>query len=105
MKAISINNIDRIEITKGSGSVRFGDGAQAGTIQLYTRDTTETTLEYSLGNYGHQSQSLTTGYSGENYIISASSALLIIFNALFACLGEGCLFQLTRDCIQRLVAI
>ena len=70
--AISINNIDRIEITKGSGSVRFGDGAQAGTIQLYTRDTTETTLEYSIGNYGHQSQALTTGYSGENYIISAS---------------------------------
>ena len=69
---IGINNIDRIEITKGSGSVMFGDGAQAGTIQLYTRDTTETTLEGSAGNYGQQTQGFTTGYSRENYIISAS---------------------------------
>ena len=69
---IAINNIDRIEITKGSGSVMFGDGAQAGTIQLYTRDTTETSLEGSAGNYGQQTQAFTTGYSRDNYIISAS---------------------------------
>ena len=69
---IAINNIDRIEITKGSGSVMFGDGAQAGTIQLYTRDTTETSLEGSVGNYGQQTQSFTTGYSKGNYIISVS---------------------------------
>ncbi len=69
---ISINNIDRIEITKGSGSVMFGDGAQSGTIQLYTLDTIETSLEGSAGNYGQQAQGFTTGYSRENYIISAS---------------------------------
>ena len=69
---IPINNIDRIEITKGSGSIMFGDGAQAGTIQLYTRDTTETTLEASAGNYGQQTQAFTTGRSGDKYIITAS---------------------------------
>ena len=63
---IPINNIDRIEITKGSGSIMFGDGAQAGTIQLYTRDTTERPpLETSAGNYGQQTQAFTTGRSGD----------------------------------------
>ena len=70
--SIPINNIERIEITKGSGSVMFGDGAQSGSIQLYTRDTTETTLEGSAGNYGQQNQAFSTGLSEEKYIISAS---------------------------------
>ena len=38
LSSIPINNIERIEITKGSGSVIFGDGAQSGSIQIYTRD-------------------------------------------------------------------
>ena len=49
---IGINNIERIEITKGSGSVVHGDGATGGSIQIYTRDTTETVVQSSVGNYG-----------------------------------------------------
>ena len=32
--SISLSDIERIEITKGSGAVMFGDGATAGTIQI-----------------------------------------------------------------------
>ena len=35
--AIPLSAIDRIEITKGSGSVLNGDGAMAGAIQIHTR--------------------------------------------------------------------
>ncbi|CAC9171038.1 Colicin I receptor precursor [Comamonas aquatica] len=35
--SISLSDIERIEITKGSGAVMFGDGATAGTIQIYTK--------------------------------------------------------------------
>ncbi|HEY0894579.1 MAG TPA: Plug domain-containing protein, partial [Cellvibrio sp.] len=34
---IPLANIDRIEISKGSGSVLYGDGATAGAIQIYTK--------------------------------------------------------------------
>ena len=72
LSEISINNIDRIEITKGSGSVVHGDGATAGSIQIYTRDTIETTLEGSVGNYGIHTGSFTTGLSEGKFILSAS---------------------------------
>ena len=60
---LGINNIDRIEITKGSGSVVHGDGATGGSIQIYTRDTTETNLKGTVGNYGINTGSFTTGLS------------------------------------------
>jgi iron complex outermembrane receptor protein len=44
LSSISIRNIDRIEITKGSGSVIYGDGATGGTIQIYTKDDTYTII-------------------------------------------------------------
>ncbi len=72
LSEISITNIDRIEITKGSGSVVHGDGATAGSIQIYTRDTIETTLEGSVGNYGIHTGSFTTGLSEGKFILSAS---------------------------------
>ena len=71
---IPINNIERIEITKGSGSVVHGDGATGGSIQIYTRDTTETSLETSIGNYGIHTQSYRTGISEGKFILSASGA-------------------------------
>ncbi len=72
LSTISINNIERIEITKGSGSVVHGDGATGGSIQIYTRDTSETTLEGSVGNCGISTGSFTSGYSGEKFILSLS---------------------------------
>ena len=72
LSEISIGNIDRIEITKGSGSVVFGGGATAGSIQIYTRDTTETSIKGSMGNYGISTGSFTTGLSKGKFILSIS---------------------------------
>ena len=71
---IGVNNIDRIEITRGSGSVIYGDAATAGTIQIYTRDTTQTTIESSVGNYGINTGSFTTGFSEDNFLMSVSGS-------------------------------
>ena len=71
---IPIGNIERIEITKGSGSVVYGDGATGGSIQIYTRDTTETSIKGSAGNYGITTGSFTTGLSKGKFILSASGS-------------------------------
>jgi iron complex outermembrane receptor protein len=68
--SIPLNSIERIEITKGSGSVRFGDGANAGTIQIHTRDTDETTVSASVGNNESHELSLSTGQSFGNHQLS-----------------------------------
>jgi iron complex outermembrane recepter protein len=65
--AIPLANIDRIEISKGSGSVIYGDGATAGAIQIYTKNKTGATITSSLGNYGQKNHALNAGIS-EQYI-------------------------------------
>ena len=67
---IPLRNIDRIEITKGSGSVVYGDGATAGSIQIYTRESTETSISASAGNFGRYNSAFNTGYSGDNFKVS-----------------------------------
>jgi iron complex outermembrane recepter protein len=71
LSPIPIRNIDRIEITKGSGSVVYGDGALSGTIQIYTRNATQTNIAASIGNYGIRTQSINTGASFDKFEISA----------------------------------
>ena len=71
LSTIPFDSIDRIEITKGSGSVVYGDGATAGSIQIYTRDTTETSIKGSMGNYGINTGSFTTGFSKGKFLFSA----------------------------------
>ncbi len=72
--AISLGNIDRIEISKGSGSVVYGDGATAGAIQIYTKNKTGVTLLTSLGNFGQQNHYITAGISEQYIDLSASLA-------------------------------
>lgn len=70
--AIPLADIERIEITKGSGSVMYGDGAMAGTIQIYTRPRTGVTLEGYVGSHGASGQSVSAGYAQERFSVSAS---------------------------------
>jgi iron complex outermembrane receptor protein len=37
INTININDVEKIEITKGSGSVIYGDSAMAGAIHIYTK--------------------------------------------------------------------
>ena len=71
--AIPLGSIDRIEITRGSGSVIYGDGATAGSIQIYTRPYQGVTIAGSGGNYGALSGTLAAGLSKENFSVSAST--------------------------------
>ncbi|MCP4992211.1 MAG: TonB-dependent receptor, partial [Gammaproteobacteria bacterium] len=74
MSAISLETIDRIEITKGSGSVAYGDGATAGSIQIYTKPTDGIKASVSAGSYGVRSGSLSAGMAREmfDFTINAS---------------------------------
>jgi len=72
LSAISLSDIERIEITKGSGSVIYGDGATAGSIQIYTKDTVSHNVSLRLGNYGQKSASFSTGLSEQFFKLSVS---------------------------------
>jgi len=72
--AIPLSNIERIEITKGSGSVTFGDGASAGSIQIYTKTKTGVTVSGSVGNHGAASGFLSAGVSDKYFYLNVSLA-------------------------------
>jgi iron complex outermembrane receptor protein len=72
--AIPLGNIERIEISKGSGSVVYGDGAMAGSIQIYTKNKTGVTVSSSLGNFGQKNSYVNAGISEQYIDLSASLA-------------------------------
>ena len=72
--AIPLGNIERIEISKGSGSVIYGDGATAGAIQIYTKNKTGVTVSSSFGNFGQQNHYVNAGIAEQYLDLSASLA-------------------------------
>ena len=72
--AIPLGNIERIEISKGSGSVIYGDGATAGAIQIYTKAKTGATIVSSLGNFGQKNSYVNAGISERHIDLSVSLA-------------------------------
>ncbi len=74
LAGIPLGNIDRIEIAKGSSSVIYGDGATAGSVQIYTKNKTGVTVSSSLGNFGERNSLLTAGISEQYFDLSASLA-------------------------------
>ena len=74
LAGIPLSNIERIEISKGSGSVVYGDGATAGAIQIYTKAKSGVTVTTSLGNYGQKNHSVQAGISEEHIDLSATLA-------------------------------
>ena len=74
LAGIPLNNIERIEISKGSGSVIYGDSATAGTIQIYTKNKIGVTVVTSLGNLGQQNHSISAGISEQYIDLSANLA-------------------------------
>ncbi|MEW5769370.1 MAG: TonB-dependent receptor [Pseudomonadota bacterium] len=71
--AIPLGDIERIEITRGSGSVMFGDGATAGSIQIYTRQHTGVAVQIAAGNHGMRGATVSAGAAGERVDVSASA--------------------------------
>ena len=65
LNTINIKDIEKIEITKGTGSVAYGDSAMAGVIHIYTKRNLDTTLSTAMGNYGLSQSSASFGVSAE----------------------------------------
>lgn len=70
--SISLSDIERIEITKGSGAVMFGDGATAGTIQIYTKPRSGVSLETYAGDHGQRGAIASAGLVRERFDLSAT---------------------------------
>lgn len=70
--AIPLADIERIEIAKGSGSVMYGDGATAGTIQIYTRPRTGASLDLNGGSHGAVGATASAGIARERFSASAT---------------------------------
>ncbi len=52
---ISIDNIERIEVVKGSGSLLYGSGAMAGTVNIITKSPKRDIIDLKIGaGYGSQ---------------------------------------------------
>ncbi len=71
--AIPLGNIDRIEITKGSGSVIYGDNAMAGSVQIITKTKTGVSIAGSLGNHSQKTGYISGGISEKYFDLSASA--------------------------------
>jgi iron complex outermembrane receptor protein len=72
INTININDIEKIEITKGSGSVVYGDSAMAGTINLYTKTKLDNRISTRFGNYGLRQTSAEVGLSGDKLDLNIS---------------------------------
>ena len=69
---VNINDIERVEITKGSGSVIYGDSAMAGAVHLYTKENFETKISITSGNYGLVQTSASVGINEEKINVNLS---------------------------------
>lgn len=73
LSSIPLASIDRIEITKGSGSIIHGDGAMAGSIQIYTKSRTGVSINASAGNFGQLSGAFFAGITEEHFELTATA--------------------------------
>lgn len=74
LAGIPLSNIERIEISKGSGSVIYGDGATAGAVQIYTKSHSGVSINTSWGNFGQKNHAISAGISDQRIDISATLA-------------------------------
>jgi iron complex outermembrane receptor protein len=65
---IPVNNIERIEVVKGSGSVLYGSGAMSGIVNIITKNPKRDQTDLKI----------TTGYGSENsYQVSAEQGMFV----------------------------
>lgn len=70
LSSIPIESIEKIEIIKGSGSVQYGDGANAGVINIITNGKNDNYIKSYIGNNGTKNGTLSLGYSNDNLIFN-----------------------------------
>ena len=72
LSSISPSSIEKIEIIKSSGIVMGGDGANAGVINIITKQNNDKEMSVYGGTYGTADASFYIGHSDETISISAS---------------------------------
>jgi len=72
LASISPSSIKKIEIIKSSGIVVAGDGANAGVINITTKEDNSKEIGFYMGNYGLVDGSFYLGHSDEKLSINAS---------------------------------
>lgn len=72
LSSISPSSITKIEIIKSSGIVVGGDGANAGVINITTKESNDKEVSFYMGSYGLVDGSFYFGHSDEKLSISAS---------------------------------
>jgi len=73
LSSISPSSIKKIEIIKSSGIVVAGDGANAGVINITTKQSNDKDVSFYLGSYGLADGSFYVGHKGEKLSINASA--------------------------------
>ena len=71
LSSIPLESIEKIEILKGSGSVRYGDGANAGVINIITDKKNANYIKGYLGNNTSKGGVVSLGYGNEYVIANA----------------------------------
>ena len=69
---VPLVDVERIEITQGSGAVMLGDGASAGAIRIITRRHQGVGVEGAVGNAGQQVLGVRAGAGKEAFRLSVS---------------------------------
>ena len=72
INVINIKDVEKIEITKGSGSVVYGDSAMAGAIHVFTKKNLETKISVSMGSYGLNQTSASVGINEDKIDLNIS---------------------------------
>jgi iron complex outermembrane receptor protein len=70
LSSISLDNIENIEIIKGSGSVQYGDGTNAGIINIKTKAKNSNYIKSYIGNDNTKNSIVSLGYADDNIIIN-----------------------------------
>ena len=72
--SIPLSSIANIEIIRGSGSIKHGDGAMGGVINITTSDYIENSIQTSFGSDGLNNNNINLGYKGEKFSIGLSAS-------------------------------
>ena len=72
LSAISPASIEKMEIIKSGGIVKSGDGANAGVINITTKQTTSKEITVYMGTYGTADGSFYLGHNDEKLSLSVS---------------------------------